>query len=65
MQTLANMGQIRSKPVRDVRFSSLYAIVGQHWTNIGQYICATGVKLKLYDRIIKIRLFIREFFVLW
>ena len=42
MQTLANMGQIRSKPVRDVRLSSLYAIVGQYWTNIGQYICATG-----------------------
>ena len=30
MQILANMGQIRSKPVKDVRFSSLYAIVGQH-----------------------------------
>ena len=42
MQTLANMGQIRSKPVRDVRLSSLYAIVGQYWTNIDQYICATG-----------------------
>ena len=43
MQTLADMGQIRSKPVRDVRLSSLYAIVGQYWTHIGQYICATGV----------------------
>ena len=42
MQTLANMGQIRSKPIRDVQLSSLYAIVGQYWTNIGQYICATG-----------------------
>ena len=31
MQTLANMGQIRLKPVRDVRLSSLYAIVGQYW----------------------------------
>ena len=43
MQTLTNMGQIRSKPVRDVRLPSLYAIVGQYWTNIGQYICLTGV----------------------
>ena len=31
MLTLVNMGQIRSKPVRDVRLSSLYAIVGQYW----------------------------------
>ena len=36
MQALANRGQIRSKPVRDVRLSPLYA------TNIGQYICAAG-----------------------
>ena len=47
MKTLANMGQIRSKPVRDVRLSSLYAIVGQYLTNIGQYICATGKVLDL------------------
>ena len=42
MQTLANMGQIRSKPVREVRLSSSHAIVGQYWTNIGQYFYATG-----------------------
>ena len=48
MQTLANnMSQIRSKPVRDVRLSSLYAIVGQYWTHISQYICATGKVLDL------------------
>ena len=42
MQTLANMGQIRSKPVKDVRLLSLYVTVGKYWTNIGQYVCATG-----------------------
>ena len=47
MQTLANMGQIRSMPVRDVRLSLLYAIVGPYWTNIGQYIYATGVCTKM------------------
>ena len=43
MQTLANMGQIRSNPVRDVRLLSLYAIVGKYWTNIDLYIWSTGV----------------------
>ena len=42
MQALADVGQIRSKPVRNVHLSPLYAIVGQYWTNFGQYICATG-----------------------
>ena len=44
MQALANIGQIRSKSVRNVRLSPLYAIVGQYWTNVGQYICATGTR---------------------
>ena len=47
MEMLANMGQIRSTPVRDVWLSSLCAIVGQYWTNIGQYIYATGVCTKM------------------
>ena len=43
MHILANMGQIQSKPAKDVRLSPLYVIVGRYWTNIGQYISATGV----------------------